>query len=229
MIPKNKLVFYAYQFVPILFMLMISFTFAYFVGNIINDSRAYLFSFWISYYGLFFAMFRGLKNKNNFNDNTSGVATILSIIDGLSKEELNDVAFILFDNEEKGKKGSKAYFKEHKNEMNDKFVLNFDCVGNGNNIIFIAQKDAVESKEYSLLENSFTSNGEFNLEFLTYKQAQSNSDHKNFPKGVACVVCKKLKCGLLYTPYIHTNKDVVASNTNIEFLAHNVCEFIKKM
>jgi hypothetical protein len=228
MIPKNRVVFYLYQFVPVIFLLAISFTFAYIVGNVIfNDTRAYALSFLIAYYGLFFGIMRVFKNKHNHNDNTSGVATILSIIDGLSQDELSEVAFILFDNEEKGKKGSKAYFSDHKEQMKDKFLINFDCVGNGDNVIFIAQKDAVDSNEYRMLKDSFDYNDNFSLEFLTHKQAQSNSDHKNFPKGVACVVCKKLKRGLQYTPYIHTEKDVVANNSNIEFLSKNTCNFVK--
>ena len=230
MIPKSRVIFYAYQFVPIIFLLVVSFTFAYIVGHvIINDMRAYALSFLLAYYGLFFGIMRVFKNKNNYNDNTSGVATVLSIIDKLSPEELNNVAFILFDNEEKGKKGSKAYFADHKEQMKDKFLVNFDCVGNGNNVIFIAQKDAVNSEEYKILESSFSNKEKFNLEFLTHKQADSNSDHKNFPKGVACVACKNNKKGFLYTPYIHTNKDLVAENSNIEFLTKNTCIFIQKM
>lgn len=230
MMPKSRVIFYAYQFVPIIFLLVVSFTFAYIVGHvIINDMRAYALSFLLAYYGLFFGIMRVFKNKNNFNDNTSGVATVLSIIDKLSPEELNNVAFILFDNEEKGKKGSKAYFADHKEQMKDKFLVNFDCVGNGNNVIFIAQKDAVNSEEYKILESSFSNKEKFNLEFLTHKQADSNSDHKNFPKGVACVACKNNKKGFLYTPYIHTNKDLVAENSNIEFLTKNTCIFIRKM
>ena len=34
---------------------------------------------------------RAFKNKNNYNDNTSGVSTVLSIIDGLSKEDIKKV------------------------------------------------------------------------------------------------------------------------------------------
>ena len=230
MIPKSRVIFYAYQFVPIIFLLVVSFTFAHIVGHvIINDMRAYALSFLLAYYGLFFGIMRGFKNKNNYNDNTSGVATILSIIDELSPEELNKVAFILFDNEEKEKKGSKAYFNDHKEQMKDKFLVNFDCVGNGDNVIFIAQKDAINSEEYKILESSFSNKEKFNLEFLTHKQADSNSDHKNFPKGVACVVCKKLNSGLLYTPNIHTNGDIVANNSNIEFIAKNSCIFIRNL
>lgn len=230
MIPKNRLVFYLYQFVPIIFLLVVSFAFADIVGNLIfKDMTAYLMSFLVAYYGLFFGIMRAFKNKNNHNDNTSGVATVLSIIDELSTDELKNCAFILFDNEEKGKKGSKAYYKDHKEEMSDKFLINFDCVGNGNNVLFIAQKDAVDSSEYKKLENSFAKNDKYNLEFLTHKQADSNSDHKNFPKGVACVVCKESKRGLLYTPNIHTEKDIVANNSNIEFLTKNSCIFIRNI
>jgi Zn-dependent M28 family amino/carboxypeptidase len=153
----------------------------------------------------------------------------LSIIDELSPEELNKVAFILFDNEEKGKKGSKAYFNDHKEQMKDKFLVNFDCVGNGDNVIFIAEKDAIDSIEYKLLESSFNNKDGFSLKFFTHKQADSNSDHKNFPKGVACVVCKKLNSGLLYTPNIHTNRDIVANNSNIEFLTKNTCAFVRNL
>lgn len=230
MIPKNRVVFYAYQFVPVIFLLIVSFALADLVGNVLlNDAYAFLITFLLIYYGLFFGIMRIFKNKNNYNDNTSGVATVLSIIDSLSNDELNQVAFILFDNEEKGKKGSKAYFSDHKDTMKNKFLINFDCVGNGNNVIFIAEKEAVKSKEYDILKNSFHNNKDFYLEFLTHKEAQSNSDHKNFPKGVACIVCKKSKDGLLYTPYIHTDKDIVAKNANIEYLTKNSCIFIRNI
>ncbi len=230
MIPKNRVLFYLYQFVPIIFLLAISFAFADIVGNLIfNDMTAFLLSFLVAYYGVFFGIMRVFKNKNNYNDNTSGVATVLSIIDKLSDEELRSVAFILFDNEEKGKKGSKAYSKDYKEQMQDRFLINFDCVGNGDNVLFIAQKGAINSNEYKILEDSFDNNCEFNVEFLTNKQADSNSDHKNFNKGVACVVCKKSKKGILYTPYIHTDKDTVAEISNIEFLSKNIVNFIRKI
>lgn len=229
MIPKNKVLFYAYQFVPIIFLLVISFAIGFLGYVIFNDFMGFYWLFLITYYGLFFGITRVFINKNNYNDNTSGVATVLNIIDQLSIDELKNFAFILFDNEEKGKKGSAAYFKDHKDEMKDRFLINFDCVGNGKNIIFIAEKYAIDSNEFKLLESSFEKNSEFNLDFCTYKQAQSNSDHKNFPQGVACIACKKSKHGILYTPYIHTNKDIVSNNENIDYLSKNIVSFIYKM
>ena len=230
MMPKSRILFYAYQFVPVIFLLVVSLAFAFVVGTLIfNDTTAYFLSFLFAYYGLFFGIMRAFKNKNNYNDNTSGVATVLSIIYELTQDELQSVAFVLFDNEEKGKKGSKAYFKDHNEMMQDKLLINFDCVGNGDNIIFIAQKDAINCNEYKMLETVFDNDREFTLHFLTYKQADSNSDHKNFPKGIACVVCKRGKSGLLYTPNIHTSKDKFANNKNIDYLTKNIVNFVKKV
>jgi hypothetical protein len=113
--------------------------------------------------------------------------------------------------------------------MQDKFLINFDCVGNGENIIFIAQKNAVDSNEYHTLKDSFTRDSNFNLDFCTYKDGESNSDHKNFPRGVACIACKKSKKRILYTPRIHTSKDIVANNGNVDFLAKNTVNFITKI
>ena len=230
MIPKNKLVFYAYQFVPITFLVVVSLLFGWIVGEVIfNSYEAFLIMFMVAYYGMFFGIMRGFTNKYNYNDNTSGVATVLSIIDEIPSERLSDFAFILFDNEEKGKKGSAAYFKDHKDEMKARFLINFDCVGNGENIIFIAQKDAVDSDELEALKKAFASGDGFNVDFCTYKEGQSNSDHKNFPKGVACVACKKTDGGLLYTPNIHTNKDTVANDGNICYLAKKTALFINEL
>jgi Zn-dependent M28 family amino/carboxypeptidase len=180
----------------------------------------------VAYYGMFFGIMRGFTYKYNYNDNTSGVATVLSIIDKVTSKRLSDFAFILFDNEEKGKKGSAAYFKDHKDEMKERFLINFDCVGNGENIIFIAQEGAINSQEFKQLKGTFENTDEFTLDFCTHKEAQSNSDHKNFPCGVACIACKKSKNGILYTPNIHTNKDVIAYNSNIDYIAKNIVLFI---
>ena len=141
MIPRNQLLFWAYQFSPIIFMLVIGLALSYLIGMVwLEDERAYMLTFLAIYYGLYFLMFRGPSNPKNYNDNTSGVATLLSIIEGAQADELSDVAFIFFDNEEKGKKGSKAYFADHKAMMEDKLLINFDCVGNGETIVFIAKE-----------------------------------------------------------------------------------------
>ena len=230
MMPRNKGLFYLYQFVIIFLFLALSLTPAITVGmNILQSEIAYAGIFLVIYFGLFFLCFKTFTNKHNANDNTSGVATILSIIDKLSKEQLEKVAFILFDNEEKGLQGAKAYSKAHKTQMQDKLLINFDCVANGKNVIFIAKQKAEENPYYAVCKESFISNEEFNVEFYPFKGSVSNSDYKKFEQGVCCVACKKSKKGILYTPYIHTKKDVAADVKNIEFLANCSIGFIDKI
>lgn len=230
MMPRNKGLFYLYQFVIIFLFLALSLTPAIIVGmNILQSEIAYVGIFLVIYFGLFFLGFKTFTNKHNANDNTSGVATVLLIICKLSKEQLNNVAFILFDNEEKGLQGAKAYSKAHKEQMQDKLLVNFDCVANGNNVIFIAKQKAEENPYYKALKESFVSNEEFNVSFNAFKDSVSNSDYKKFEQGVCCVACKKSKKGILYTPYIHTGKDVVADSKNVEFLALNIYKFVDKI
>ena len=228
MIPRNQLLFWCYQFTPVIFMLTIGLSLSYLIGMVwLKDERAYMLSFLAIYYGLYFLMFRGFSNPKNYNDNTSGVATLLSIIDSLDGEMLGQVAFIFFDNEEKGKKGSKSYFEDHKAEMEEKLLINFDCVGNGETVVFIAKEKAEEAKEYELLKSAFTPEGGYTTEFYPMRGSESNSDYKNFPLGIGCMACKRTKGGLLYTPYIHTKMDAVAKDENIEYITSSTLKFLK--
>ena len=227
MIPRCQPLFWAYQFLPVIVMLAIALSISYLVGMVwLQDSRAYMLTFLAIYYGLYFIMFRGFSNQKNYNDNTSGVATLLEIMRGLDEDKKTSVAFIFFDNEEKGKKGSKAYFNDHKADMEKKLLRNFDCVGNGETIVFIAKEEAEKTDEYKALMNSFAQNGEYTTEFYPMRGSESNSDYKNFPMGIGCMACKRTKRGVLYTPFIHTPKDTVAKNENIEYITDGIVRFL---
>ena len=113
--------------------------------------------------------------------------------------------------------------------MQDKLLINFDCVANGKNVIFIAKQKAEENPYYALLKESFTPSEEMSVGFYPFKGSVSNSDYKKFEQGVCCVACKKSKKGLLYTPYIHTKKDVIADVKNVEFLVNNSLAYIDKI
>ena len=227
MIPRNKALFFLYQFLPIVLMLAVSLTVSYLVGMVwLQDRRIFFLCFLALYYGLFFLLFRGGKNAYNYNDNTSGVATLLAVIDRLDEVQKSQVAFLFFDNEEKGKKGSKAYFADHKTQMQDKLLINFDCVGNGEHIVFIAKEGAEQSEKYALLKRVFTPMDAYTVAFYPMKGSESNSDYKNFPCGVGCMACKQSKQCVLYTPHIHTGKDKIARTENIDFLADTTSKFI---
>lgn len=227
MIPRNVPLFFAYQMLPVAFMLAVALSVSYLVGMVwLEDERVYMLTFLALYYGLYFLMFRGFSNPKNYNDNTSGVATLLEIMRGQSAEEKGRVAFIFFDNEEKGKKGSKAYFKDHESVMKDKLIINFDCVGNGETVVFIAKEEAEKTEEYERLKGCFAPKDGYTAEFYPMRGSESNSDYKSFPLGIGCMACKRSKRGLLYTPAIHTAKDTVAKEENIEYIKSCALKFI---
>lgn len=227
MIPRNKPLFFLFQFLPVIVMLAIALPVSYLVGiTWLQDTRVYFLTFLALYYAMFFLFFRGGSNPKNYNDNTSGVATLLSILEKLDKTTLQSVCFLFFDNEEKGKKGSKAYIADHPT-LKDKLLINFDCVANGEHIVFIAKEGAEHSPAYARLQAVFANTQGYDVAFYPMKGSESNSDYKNFPCGVGCMACKQSKKGVLYTPYIHTPKDVVASKENVEFLAQTMTAFLK--
>lgn len=234
MIPRNKAVFLLYQFVPVLLLVIISFAPIFVIHKVHPlTSRQVALIFLIIYYVAYYLMYFARKNPNNYNDNTSGVALLLTLAEKLSAEQAKDVAFILFDNEEKGKKGSKAYVKDHKDIMGKKFLLNFDCVANGETFLFASMDQAEQCPEYALLQQCFTTEAAagagYDICYYPMKTTQSNSDHKNFPCGIGCMAYKKASGGLLYTPNIHTPKDVVVDNKNIEFLTEHLNKFFERI
>lgn len=234
MIPRNKVLFWLYQFAPVTVMLLLSLGPVFLVNAFYPLTRQQLMlGFLVLYYLLYFLLFRGKKNPNNYNDNTSGTALILTLVKNLSEEQAENIAFILFDNEEKGKKGSKAYFNDYKEVMESKFLINFDCVANGNNLLFAAMEMAENVQEWRLLQEIFSAKeaeaAGFTMHFYSMKETNSNSDHKNFPCGVGCMAYKNTKRGLLYTPYIHTSKDVVVDNKNVEFIEKQMQRFFAEV
>jgi hypothetical protein len=84
----------------------------------------------------------GPANKHTANDNTSGVATILQMLETMPEDLRNNAAFVLFDLEESGLFGSSAFYSKHKKAMQDKLLINFDCVSDGDHLLFCIKKKA---------------------------------------------------------------------------------------
>lgn len=226
MLPKNYFLSLLYGFSIPIILAFIALAAAYSLTIIFNIEQALTGILYILiYFGVFFLFTRAYTNKNNANDNTSGVATILS----LAQNSYDDVAFILFDNEEKGLLGSKAFKKANKEMMKNKVLINLDCVGNGNNILVVAKKKARETIVYNIMTETFISNDDYNVEYIPMEKARSNTDHKNYDLGIGILACKKAKSGIYYTPRIHTHQDVIVDVANIEFIVNNLNSLIEKI
>ena len=230
MLPKNKWLRISSHFALPTVLSVLSYIIGYLLANYIANVlfvKIFLWIFiWAGVFGIaFFLMTSCFKNKHNKNDNTAGVATVLSLAQTCNS---NDVAFVLFDNEEKGLLGAKAFEALHNEILADKLVINFDCVGVGNNVLFVVKEGAKRHKLYRNLVESVKADGDYIVMFYPFGEAVSNSDYKVFDCGIGVITCKK-KNGIFYTTKIHTNKDSEAHAENIDFLVTNMVRFVNEI
>ena len=130
-IPRNYPVYLLWQLLMIGGMLLISLAVGLGVGLVSGSGDAMLLGCFGAFLVLMWLQLAGVANKHNVNDNTSGVAALLETMQRIPAESREKVAFILFDNMEKGRKGSKAYARDHLEMQHTRFVVNADSVGVG--------------------------------------------------------------------------------------------------
>ena len=171
-------------------------------------------------------MIIGPANKNNANDNTSGVITLLEIARTLPENQRHKVCFVLFDLEEAGLIGSASYRKIHKKETDQQLILNLDCVGEGDHLIMLPTKKL--KKDRKKLTSLYKACGYFGSKSVTVREkgfAVYPSDQGNFPFGVGICALKPSKFGL-YLGRIHTPRDTILEETNINILRAALTTFI---
>lgn len=224
--PCNFWTFIAYQIVVAIVMLVPPVIPGVLVGWLTNSFyNGYM--VWYLLFWVFFAlMLFGPANKNNANDNTSGVITLLEIARTLPENQRGKVCFVLFDLEEAGLIGSASYRKAHKKATENQLVLNLDCVGDGDDIrMFPTKKLKKDRKKLTSLYKACGYFGKKNL--LVHEKGFSvyPSDQANFPYGVGICALHSSKVGL-YLSRIHTPRDTVLEETNVNILRAAITTFI---
>ena len=231
MIPKNKPLYILYQLAASLLLYIIPFLIMFLGSNIVYNRtgsdlmRALTMLFGYSLIFVISALIlAGPANKNNANDNTSGVVALIEIMHRLPPEQRNSVALVFFDLEELGLIGSRKFYQAHKNAVKSTPVINFDCIGDGDTILIAPRKGAHNLK--NKLEESFTKNESFATE-VALKSTFTNSDHRNFPVGVGVAAFKTSKSGILYNDRIHTKHDTICNEQNVDFVAECAIKLAK--
>ena len=234
MLPRARGLYYLYQMLIIAALLVFGFAAAGLFMlcvkldyTVVSNRLAPLAVFMVVYYALFFLIFRTFVNRNNANDNTSGVACVLETMKKIPENLRENVLFVLFDDEEKGKKGSKAFFKAHSETLSNLPVINFDCVGFGRHPVFIVKEALEKTEAYAAFEKTYGTLE--NASIFSAKKARANSDQMSFPMGTGVMTCEKTKRGLLYVGRIHTRRDTVVDQENIRMLSDASAEFVLSM
>ncbi|MBR4033505.1 MAG: M28 family peptidase, partial [Clostridia bacterium] len=159
------------------------------LGEEITDMLLSLVSL-AAYFTVFYLLMNGPANKHTANDNTSGVITLIEIMQALPAEKRNEICFVFFDLEEMGLFGSSGFASKHKKVMTDKLLLNFDCVSDGDTILFAVKQKA--KKYIPALEKSFVSDDYFKVDIAS-KGVFYPSDQANFKGGVGVASLKYSK------------------------------------
>lgn len=187
--------------------------------------------YWISlaaYIFLLLLILDGPANPNTANDNTSGVITLLEIYQALSSEQRENVCFVLFDNEEKGLLGSAQFRKKYKKEIKNALMINFDCVSDGDHFLLAVSKPAKE-KYGEALESSFPCTDTKQILQENLKKVYYPSDQAGFPMAVAVASLKYKKPFGYYMDRIHTKRDTVFEEANIDYLKEHTIQLIESI
>jgi hypothetical protein len=225
--PKNKLLSLGYgMLIAIPFIILTVILEVLFTALFDNAILAFYLSYFPSFGLMFWMLMGGKPNPHTVNDNTSGVIQLIEIMSALTEDQRKQVAFVFFDNEENGLLGSAYFAKLHKKDgMKEKLILNYDCVSDGDNFLFVISKTAQE-RFGEALAAAFPSTGEKISEIVSNKKAMYPSDQKHFTTSVAVAALKNHPRFGLYLDKIHTKHDTNFDTRNMEYLTQGTLRFL---
>ena len=178
--------------------------------------------------GVTFLLIMGPANKHTANDNTSGVITLCEIMDRLPEELKEKAAFVFFDHEETGLFGSQYFRKKNKKKMQTKLLINFDCVSDGDYIMFASTKDARKTYGEAFRKSFVADNGKTIL-MDKLEKVYYPSDHAGFPVALAVAALKRKKYIGYYIDRIHTARDTMFDTKNIDLLCSCMHNFLETL
>ena len=171
----------------------------------------------------------GPANPHCVNDNTSGVAAVLELLSRIPAEQRSKVACILFDNEEKGLLGSMNYASKHPAVKSSRLLINMDCVGDGEHILVLANKATRALPSYHKLAVAMQQQEGRHLLMVNMENAIYPSDQANFKLGMAICACQHNKRLGYFFDKIHTPKDTVCEQVNLDFIAGGLAAFVTSL
>ena len=226
--PLNPLLSVVYSIVLMIPIFLVVFLLNFILSAFTDDFFIHYFVSVLCMFGLLALMIVGPANKCTVNDNTSGVITLCEIYAHLPSNLKETVAFVFFDNEEKGLFGSSAFRKKYKKQLNDKILINFDCVSDGDHVLLAANKN-VRAKYGEIIESIFTATEEKKILFKHIEKVYYPSDQAGFPNAVAIAALNYKKGIGYYMDKIHTKKDTVMDERNITYLRDRVIQLLERI
>ncbi len=169
----------------------------------------------------------GKANKNNANNNTSGVLALLSLARRVAKDER--ICFVLFDNNERSLLGAKSFKRKHAAASDRALFIDLDCVGNGEELLFMPSKySRWDDGLLAALDDAFigVEDGELKPRVVSQGLVYYPSDCRKFKFHVAVAACVRERGLGAHIPYLNSKKDTILSCDNIRFLADGFARWI---
>lgn len=231
-IPRNLPVYLLFQGIILLGMLLLSLLVGTGLGLLTQSGDVLILTFFGMYMLLMLLMMFGKENKHNVNDNTSGVAALLETMQRLSPEVRENVAFILFDNQETGCRGSKWYGKQHVEIQTMQLLVDLNCVGDGEHFVISVPKMAEGKDEYAPLRESLEkhiTDAGLHAGFFRRITVRGAGDYRRFVCGLG-VSAYHQSAGIGYLMgRVHTSRDTVCDQKNLDALSAGLAEAVEKL
>lgn len=223
--PTNAPAHVIYHFASALLMMVLAILVSFAISYPLNQPSLMLPLFVILALGLLWVSVYGPANQNNANGNTSGVLALLAIAKALPHNKR--VCIVFLDNNERNLLGASAFRKKHPNAAASAVFFNFDCVGDGENLLLMPSKYSRWDEELlTALGNAFPDGEHVHPKVLTQGLIYYPSDHKKFKFHVAVCACRHLAGLGYYIPRLRTKRDTVLSLDNINCIAEGMTRFI---
>ena len=225
--PCNFIAYLLWQILLTFGIFAVAFGLSLGVSLLVNAPGLGMGLFLVLLYGILGCLLFGPANRHTANDNTSGVVTVLEIMASMPDNLKDRVAFVLFDLEEAGLVGSASYRSAHKQQTNQQIILNLDCVGDGNEVLFFPTKKL--RKNASKMEILCRAEGRWGSKSIEVKEKGFSfypSDQASFPYGVGIAAFHRAKWLGPYCSRIHTHRDTVLEQTNVNLLRAAIISLI---
>lgn len=226
--PKNPLFVILYSLLMIIPLFVAVFLINIVLNMVTDNYWVHYIASLVSYFGLLILMMAGPANKHTANDNTSGVILLCELLQEMSPQEREKTAFVFFDNEENGLLGSAYFRKCYKKQMNDKLLINFDCISDGDHIMLAISKAARNSHE-NAIRSSFSGSDKKTFLFEKLEKLYYPSDQAGFKNSIAVAALNHTRFLGYYMDKIHTSKDMVWDAENIQLLYDGTRRFLETL
>ncbi len=218
--PTRPVTYMLYQALTPILTLVLAFVVSVGVTFVLNWPNMTLPLFLVLLLGAMAYLRWGPSEKNNVNDNASGVAALLRTAEQLTPRYRNDVCFLFLDGGSENMQGAKGFRKRYPSAK-EKPVLCLDCVGSGDELLILPGRGARWNGD---LLDAINSSFEISERKTCYDKVDGlvhfPGDQRAFKQGVAiCAVRHVRGFGRLICP---TRRDNVIDEENLELLSRGL-------